>query len=336
MEKRAKIFVVDNDKSARVTIGRFLERTGQFEVHLAGSGPETLDAVNDFQPDLALLDIIIPEMDGFEVMDRLQLLFPRLPVIFITGNDDVEYYRRAFFGGADEYITKPFDQSRIIEIINRTLYYSLAAKRLPENDHISIAAAWGRGLNFRDSTTGCHSERVAITSLFIGREMGLSDHELTKLLIAAWTHDVGRMGVSDAILLKRGRLIPSEWEEMKSHAQKSYDILNEIKLPEWDGIALAAGTHHENWGSGKGYPFGLKGDQIPQNGCIISAADIWDALQSRRPYKEPMPMEESLALMENLSGKNLRPDVVDAFFKAYEKKQIIADFSTHINQFIND
>ena len=335
MEKKAKILVVDNDKSVRVTIGRFLERTDQFEVRLAGSGPEIMDAINDFQPDLALLDIIIPEMDGFEVMDRLQLLFPRLPVIFITGNDDVEYYRRAFFGGADEYITKPFDQRRIIEIINRTLYYSLAAKRLPENDHISIAAAWGRGLNFRDSTTGCHSERVAITSLFIGQEMGLTDHELTKLLIAAWTHDVGRMGVSDAILLKRGRLIPNEWEEMKSHAQKSYDILKEITLPEWDGIALAAATHHENWGNGKGYPFGLQGDQIPENGCIISAADIWDALQSRRPYKEPMPAEESLALMETLSGKNLRPDVVDAFFKAYEKKRIIADFSTHINLFIN-
>ena len=333
VREKLKIMVVDDDAGVRRSIVRFLERTGGFSVFQAGGGKEALASIPDVEPHLALLDIQMPEMDGFTLMERLKSRLPGLPVVFITGNDDVEYYRRAFFGGADDYVTKPFDQNRVIEIINRVIYYNLAAQTLPNNDHISIAAAWGKGLNFRDSTTGCHSERVATTSLFIGREMGLEGQDLTRLLIAAWVHDVGKMGVSDAVLLKPGKLDKDEWKEMKTHAQKSYDILNEISLKEWEGISLAAATHHENWGNGKGYPFGLKGDDIPRDGCIIAAADIWDALRSRRPYKEPMPASGSLELMEKLKGKNLRPDVVDAFFRAYEKGQIIADFSTCVNPF---
>lgn len=331
--EKARILVVDDDEQVRKAVSRFLERTDDFIVTTAENGHTALESVEGSEPCLALLDIRMPGMDGFELMEKLKERFGKLPVVFITGSDEVEYYRRAFFSGADDYITKPFDQDRVIEVINRAIYYNLAAQTLPNNDHISVAAAWGRGLNFRDSTTGCHSERVATTALFIGREMDLEGQDLTRLLIAAWVHDVGKMGVSDAVLLKPGKLDAAEWQEMKTHAQKSYDILREITLPEWEGIALSASTHHENWGNGKGYPFGLKGDEIPRDGCIIAAADIWDALRSRRPYKEPMPAEHSLDLMKKLEGKNLRPDVVEAFFRAYEKGRIIADFSTCVNPF---
>ncbi|WP_027182797.1 response regulator [Desulfovibrio inopinatus] len=313
-----RILVVDDSPEIRDAISSFLEI--DYDIQIAQDGFEAVSNVTENPVDLVLLDIKMPGIDGFETMRRMHGIRPGLPVIFITAHKDLAQFHSAFFEGAEDFVVKPFDLYDLEERIKRTFHFRDTADIIFPNDMaMSMARCFARAVSFKDEYTGCHSERVAIYAMVIGRELGFSGHDIHSLLLESLVHDVGKLGIRDAVLLKPGKLDgPGEWDHMKSHAEKTYQILAEITIPGWEEVAFNASSHHERFGGG-GYPRGLVGEDIPLRARILALADIWDAVNSKRTYKEAFTLTRSLEIMNSLRGKTLDPHLVDVFFAAREK-----------------
>jgi putative two-component system response regulator len=305
----------------RLALERIFEQG--YEVFSAKDGVEVLEIAKANEPDLAILDILMPKKDGIEAMRELHALYPLLPVILLTGMDDILVYREAFYRGCEDFFIKPVEMKKLLSSVRKALKFRESAKvLLPKDSLLSIARSYGRIVSCKDEYTGNHSERVAIYALVIAKILGLSNSEVTKLLVAALSHDIGKIGVPDNILLKPGNLNKEEWAIMRNHAQMTKQILDELDLPGWDGIPLIAASHHEAW-MGGGYPNGLKGEEIPLSGRILALADVFDALTTKRSYKEAFPLEKTFEIIRNGSGTQFDPAVVAAFFKACEKGEIL-------------
>ena len=338
MKSKPKILVVDDEDQNLRLLEAMLIPLG-YEVILARDGIEALDKVRKIPPDVILLDIMMPKMDGFEVARRLKEDEGAkiIPIVMVTALREVEDRVRALEVGTDDFLTKPVDKTELRARVNSLL------KVKAYNDHmrnyqkeleaevtkrteqlrqafekIKIASLdtifrLSRAAEYKDEDTGAHIQRMSHYCTTVARKMGLDDETVESILYAAPMHDVGKIGVPDQILLKPGRLDPDEWEIMKQHTTIGAQILEGsdaefIKLAEV--IAL---THHEKW-DGSGYPRGLKGSEIPLAGRITAIADVFDALTSKRPYKEPFPLEKSFAIIKESRGSHFDREVVDAFF----------------------
>ena len=325
-----RVLIVDDEPNNLKLLGQILQ--DKYQLSFATDGKKALDAVRTLKPDIILLDIMMPEMDGYETCRRLKAdpETSTIPIIFITAMGEIEDEHRGFEVGAVDYITKPvsvpivqarvrthlalYDQNLVLEemVQQRTMELRKALQKLEIYSLDSIHRLT-RAAEYKDEETGAHIQRMSQYSAVVARQMGLAENVINSILYAAPMHDVGKIGIPDSILLKPGKLTADEWEIMKKHTTFGGKILKGAKAGYLKLGEVIAMTHHEKW-DGSGYPKGLKGKKIPKIGRIIAIADVFDALTSKRPYKEPFSIEKSFAIIEEGRGSHFDPAVVEAFF----------------------
>lgn len=329
--KSANILIID-DQSINLEIIEELLSTEGFKNLTLFSEPEL--AVKHYlnsPPDIVLLDINMPVMNGFEVMTRFHeaQFNPPPPVLVITAQSDRTVRLKALKSGARDFLNKPFDTQEVLSRLNNLLEMHLAHKenlnyssnlesiinqRTQElmETQLEMVERLGHAAEYKDNETAAHTIRVGLYSQRIGDALGLNQAETEQLKYAAPMHDLGKIGIPDSILLKPGKLDPEEWVIMKKHAEFGYDILKDSKSHLLKTAGIIAYTHHEKW-DGSGYPNGLKSTDIHLYGRITAIADVFDALTMSRPYKEPWPIEKAIDLINSESGKHFDPAIVKIF-----------------------
>ena len=323
------VLIVDDNPLGREALGDVLAPEG-YSLAFAANGPEALAAAAELRPDVILLDVMMPGMDGFEVCRRLRAdaALSEVPVLMVTALDDRASRLKGIESGADDFVSKPFDRielrARIRTIMRLNRYRKLRDEHLRlekayaelQETHEGTLRGWVEALDLRDKETEGHSDRVVRLAVRLAEAAGISGEELTDLRRGALLHDIGKLGVPDAILLKPGKLDASEWALMKEHPVRAYEWLHAI--PYLRRTAAIPYCHHEKW-DGSGYPRGLKGEEIPLGARIFALVDVWDALRSNRPYRTAMPREDALAEIRAGTGTHFDPQLVDLFLAQLEE-----------------
>jgi len=342
------IFVVDDNATNLTTAEKALKE--QYRVIALSSAAQMLKALTKFKPDLILLDVEMPEMSGFEAMEKLKAdnSFADIPVIFLTGLTDTGNEARGIELGAMDFITKPFSRpvllNRIRNHLNvdelireRTAQLASRTEQLTERTkqlillQNGIVSTMADLVENRDKNTGGHIERTSVYMKILINSMlerGVYSDEMQKwdlesIISSARLHDVGKITISDAILNKPGKLTDEEFEIMKSHSVEGEHIIEKAISRTGDAeflqnAKLFAAYHHERWNS-FGYPYGLKGTDIPLHGRIMAIIDVYDALVSERPYKKAFSHEEACNIINEDSGKHFDPQIVEVFNAVSEK-----------------
>jgi putative two-component system response regulator len=337
------VYAVD-DEDANLYILKATLKPQNYDVVTFKSGVEMLADLEESErrPDLLLLDIMMPEMDGFEVCRRLRAMpeYSRLPIIMVTGLDDVKHRVEGLEIGADDYLTKPFHpmeaRARVKSMLRiKTLGDQLEGKNTllsdeklhleqlvrertveMENLTIGVVAALEKANELNDPDTGNHIMRVSGYSELLARKLGQSPMFVNKIRRYASLHDVGKVGVSDDLLKKPGPLTAEEFEEMKLHTVLGCELLELARSdPMAKNIAL---SHHEKF-NGKGYPNGLSGHDIPMEARIVAVADVFDALVTKRCYKNAYPLQMARDIIEEERGRHFDPEVVDAHINSWDE-----------------
>ena len=322
------ILIVDDEISGLHTLESILDGQG-YQIVMAQSGPEALEKTRALLPDVILLDVMMPGMDGFEVCRSIRNdpLLAEIPIIMLTALDDRKSLLIGLESGADDYITKPYDRyelrARLLGITRLNRYRKLLNERANlEEAHEKLLSAydapiegWSHAMDLRDKETEGHTLRVTELSEKLGKIMGIENEELVYMRRGSLLHDIGKLGVPDAILLKPDKLTDEEWVIMHQHPKYAYDMIQPIEYlrPALD----IPYCHHEKW-DGSGYPRGLKGNDIPLQARIFAIIDVWDALTSDRPYRPAWDRKKVLEYIKNQSGKHFDPHVVDQFIKMME------------------
>jgi putative two-component system response regulator len=334
--KKPLILVVDDEPKNIQVIGKYLHDK-DYNVSVAANGKAALNFVQNELPDLILLDIEMPEMDGFNVCKILKSSerTSKIPVIFLTAKVGTADILQAFEIGASDYITKPFQTLEVLarvktQVENKRLKENLEeivdartaelrkALEIIENSNFDLIDRLGKAAEFRDNETGMHVVRMGHYSYLLGEAIQLEQSKLDILLSASMMHDLGKIGIPDEILLKPGKLTIEEFEIMKTHTTIGAELLSKSDsqlLILAETIALA---HHEKW-NGSGYPKGLSGTEIPLEARIVAIADVFDALTSERPYKKAWSVEDTINLIQSEKGKHFDPELVDAFIEILPK-----------------
>ncbi|MBE0680675.1 MAG: response regulator [Anaerolineales bacterium] len=322
------ILIVDDEPAGLHTLESILDGQG-YQIVMAQSGPEALEKTRQLLPDVILLDVMMPGMDGFEVCRTIRNdpLLAEIPILMLTALDDRKSLLNGLESGADDYITKPYDRyelrARLLGITRLNRYRKLLNERANlEQAHEKLLSAydatiegWSHAMDLRDKETEGHTLRVTKLSEQLGTIMGVETEDLVYMRRGALLHDIGKLGVPDSILLKPAKLTDEEWTIMRQHPQYAYDMIQPIEYlrPALD-IPLC---HHEKW-DGSGYPRGLKGEEIPLVARIFAVVDVWDALISDRPYRPAWDKEKALTYIKEQSGKHFDPYVVENFLKMRE------------------
>ena len=338
MKEKSVILVVDDQPQNIELLEAHLAPQG-YEILTASDGEEALKKLAVNEVDLILLDVMMPVLDGFEVTRRIRKdeAHRLLPIILVTALRETEDRVKGIEAGCDDFISKPVDKmellARVRSLLKVKAYNDLlsnyrkeleaaVAKRTEELNNaleklkkasLDTIYRLSMASEYRDEDTGAHVKRMSRYSAAIARRMGLSESTIETILYSSPMHDLGKIGIPDQILTKPAKLDPVEWEIMKQHAIIGAEILKDsdaefIKLGE-----ITARSHHEKW-DGSGYPNGLKGPAIPISGRITAVADVFDALTTKRPYKEPFSIDKSFDIIKEGRGSHFDPDVVDAFF----------------------
>ncbi|ROQ29823.1 HD-GYP domain-containing protein [Gallaecimonas pentaromativorans] len=311
-----------------------------YHIKVATQGTKALAlAKAEPRPDLILLDIMMPDMDGIAVCQALKAdpLTHRVPVIFVTAMGEVEDEARGLSVGAVDYITKPISPAIVRARVATHLRLYQQEKNLEalvrertrelEETREAIIVRLGRAAEYKDNETGMHVQRMSHYAYELARVLGMPEDWAVLLRMAAPMHDVGKIGIPDAILQKPGKLDDSEWLVMRTHPAIGAEILKDDTSPLMTMACKIALTHHEKF-DGSGYPNRLKGEQIPLEGRIVAVADVFDALTSERPYKKAWSIEEAMALLKEEAGRHFDPQVVAAFDQVVDKvPQIRAAFA---------
>jgi len=329
----ANILIVDDEPVNVLLLEKMLASKGYSNVVSTNDPTQTLPLYLKHKSDLVLLDINMPVMDGYDVMQQLNNEIGKelAPILVLTAQHTQSFRQRALDNGALDYVTKPFNADELLSRVHNLLEVQMAHKfmrhqneilenkvqeRTQEIHHtrLQVVRRLGRAAEYRDEETGLHIIRMSKIAMVIAKAAGLDESQCDLLLNAAPMHDIGKIGISDQILLKPGKFEPEEWNIMQTHAQIGADILSgddsELMMMAHD-IAL---THHEKW-NGKGYPNGLKGEEIPFVGRVTALADVFDALTSKRPYKEAWPVDKAVNFIKEESGEHFDPDLVEVFLQ---------------------
>ncbi|WP_448338004.1 HD domain-containing phosphohydrolase [Chloroflexus aurantiacus] len=328
------VLVIDDDPNVRDILSSLLKRE-RCVVRTAASGQSGIAAAQAELPDLILLDVMMPDLDGFSVcrMLREDPLTAEVPIIMITALDDRASRLEGVKAGADEFLSKPVELSelrlrvRTMQRINRYRRLIEERERAAAQERLlteqarqaaqAIAEAydqtligWSRALDLRDKETEGHSQRVAQLTLAVAQALNIPPEEQINMWRGAMLHDIGKIGVPDAILHKPGPLTEEEWEIMRRHTTYAYELLYPIAYlrPALD----IPYCHHEKW-DGTGYPRGLRGEQIPLAARIFALVDVWDALTNDRPYRKAWSREQAWQYIHDQKGKHFDPQLVDLF-----------------------
>ncbi len=336
---KGRVLIVDDEPSMVKLLGEILRRDGYIRVG-CHSGQEALHLMDTHSFDAVLCDIHMPGMSGLEVLRRVREKHPRLAFLMVSGEGDIRVGIQAMKAGADDYLLKPLNAEAVLLSVNQTLEkkeldaglekYRLNLEKMVEEGTGKLRAAMWRveqnfdetlqvlaaALDFRDRETAGHSGRVMAYSMEIAKVMGCSKEQLNTIAQGALLHDIGKIGVPDAILMKPGPLKEEEWPMMKAHVGIGYSLLSRIAfLSDAAQIVLA---HHERF-DGKGYPQELGGTEITLGARIFSVADTLDAMTSDRPYRWALPFAAAHDEVIWQSGKQFDPEVVSAFLEIKEE-----------------
>jgi len=343
MTERKRILVVDDEVPVRQVLGEMLQSLG-YAVLEAEDGAQTLDLAFHREADLILLDVGLPDLSGFEVAKLIRRRFDPavLPIIMVTGRAGREERLKAVEAGANDFIGKPVDMTelkvrvaaqlrlkeaellrrrhraeleRAVRERTRELRATLERLREAQMDtlfRLALAA------EYKDDETGKHIQRVGSFCGILATAAGLPGHQVHLLEVAGPMHDVGKIGVPDAILLKPGKLDPGEWEIMKTHTTVGHQLLAGSASEYLEVGATVALSHHERW-DGTGYPQGLAKEEIPIEGRICAIADVFDALTSERPYRPPFPVEQAVDMLREGKGSQFDPDLLDLFIENLDR-----------------
>ena len=283
-----------------------------YRLLFARDGIRALELAASEQPDMVLLDVMMPGMTGHEVCRALRATpgISHIPVIFVSALADSRSEAAGFEAGGVDYITKPVSPP----IVRARVRTHLSLVRMEELLHtrLQIVQRLGLAAEYKDNETGMHVLRMSHYSQILARAAGMSERDAEDLLHAAPMHDIGKIGIPDAILRKNGKLEPHEWDVMRSHVEIGVRIIGEHAHGVLRTARTVALTHHEKW-DGSGYPNRIAGEQIPLEGRIVAIADVFDALTSERPYKRAWPVEQALDLLREQSGKHFDPALVELF-----------------------
>ena len=324
-ESKGTILIVDDEPFGRDTLESILEPEG-YTLVMAENGYQAIEKAIAIQPDIILLDVMMPGMNGFEVCQRIrsEKQLAEIPILFLTALDDRQSLLKGLDVGADEFISKPFDRfelrARLLGITRLNRFHKLNEERLNlEHANAELRTAydatiegWSLAMDLRDKETEGHTQRVTDLTLKLAEAAEINPEELVHIRRGALLHDMGKLGIPDAILNKPGKLNDEEWELMHRHPQMVYDMLHPIEYlhPALD----IPYCHNEKW-DGTGYPRKLKGEEIPLAARIFAIVDVWDALTSDRPYRKALQQEDALKYLRDQSGIHFDPQVVDLFFK---------------------
>jgi putative two-component system response regulator len=330
--RNARILIVDDERHNVDVLRRMLEREGFTRIESTTDSREAAPMYVRHRPDLILLDLHMPHFDGLDVMGQLNEIAEAsyLPILILSGDLTPEARQNALSRGAKDFVAKPFQQDELMLRIKtlletRLLYLQIQSQnqllevkvrertRALEEAQVEIVARLATAAEFRDDNTGQHTQRVGQLSALVATQLGLPDSEVALIRRAAELHDVGKIGVPDAVLMKIGKLTREEFEVVKTHTTIGARILSGGKFPLLRLAEEIALTHHERW-DGSGYA-GLRGPDIALAGRIVSVADVFDALTQQRPYKPAWPVGDAVAEIDRQRARQFDPTIVDAFMR---------------------
>lgn len=326
------VIVVDDNDTNLLLLRHILQRLEGVTVDTFADPQLALAWCAEQEPDLVLLDYMMPEMDGLEFMRRFFALPQRqdVPVVMVTADTERDVRHLALQQGARDFLTKPVDKVELTVRVRNLLALRKSSQQLANRaawlmEEVKLATAeirarekeailrLSRAAEYRDPETGAHLLRMSAYTRLIARQLGLPQSEQEMLQEAAPMHDIGKVGIPDAILLKPGRLTEAEMAIMRQHPLFGHEILNGSVSPLLQCAAVVALSHHEKY-DGSGYPHGLRGEDIPLWGRIVAVADVFDALTSSRPYKPAWPLEKARHYLESNKGSHFDPACVEALF----------------------
>lgn len=359
--QNAKIMIIDDEPYNVLVVKKFLQHSGYSNFLTLTESDKALRLIREEMPDIVLLDVMMPGVSGLDILRTMKhdRDLAHIPVVILTASPESHIKVQALELGATDFLSKPVETHELVLRVRNVLAakshfdmlsrYSVeleeqVRRRTEELAHSrkQIIYCLARAAEFRDNDTGHHVIRVGKYAGLIAKEMGFRDHQVDALEQAAQLHDVGKIGIPDAILHKPGKLDPEEYAFMQRHCGFGNKIVSSMPEHEWNALkhhtelggllmnvksspvmrlaSRVALTHHE-WWNGTGYPLGLSGEDIPIEGRITAVADVFDALSSKRPYKQPFPREKCFAMLEEKRGTQFDPRVLDAFFR--RSKEIV-------------
>ncbi|CAN5263993.1 two-component system response regulator [soil metagenome] len=341
--KAARILVVDDEPANLKLLGLMLRVAGYRHVELIQDPREVMPAYRAARPDLILLDINMPHLDGYAVMAQIRALgdLPATQIVVLTAQSGDEVLLRALQGGATDFLNKPFNRPELLARVHNILLAHLAqrvlhgqngvlermvAERTQElsESRLDIVRRLGRASEFRDNETGQHILRMSHASALLARRIGWDDAACQTMLNASPMHDVGKIGIPDGILLKPGPLTPDEREVMQTHTTIGAELLSGSGSELLEMARDIAIAHHEKW-DGSGYPNGLAGHAIPLAARIVAITDVFDALTSERPYKKPWSVPDALRFMRENAGSHFDPELFEHFVAIVPEVQAIRE-----------
>ncbi len=342
--RNSTIVIVDDEPFNFMVLRKFLADGGYTDIQTTSDSTTALQTIIEAGPDLVILDVVMPQVDGIEILTAMKANpdLAHIPVLILTATADARVKKNALDIGATDFLNKPVDSNDLLPRVRNSILYKLQRDQLRDyagylEDQVQVRTSeliesrrdivrcLARAGEYRDTQTGYHVLRVGMYAGLIADELGFSPAEVEDIELAAQLHDLGKIAIPDSILLKPGKLTNSEIREMQRHCRIGMKIIQPnpvlpIASRTGSGMnpnrliqmaAMIASTHHEHW-NGSGYPCGLAGEQIPIEGRITAVADVFDALSSKRPYKEAFDFEECFAIMERDRGKQFDPTVLDA------------------------
>jgi putative two-component system response regulator len=336
-----RLLVIDDDKDYLRHLTETVRWDGMYQVLAADNGMLGIQMARENLPDLIICDVVMPPPDGWEVFKELAKspATAAIPFIFLTGSSDQEDIAKGMDLGADDYITKPFSKADLLRRIRALLrrreiteahvrlksedeINALGAKVREllhrfSNDHTGMAEAMAQMLSLRDAETAEHARRVVELSDRVARKLGITGRPLHHIRLGALLHDVGKVGVPDAILLKKGSQTDEERRIMMTHTALGRKILEPMGLPP--AVIELVYYHHERW-DGSGYPDGLDGENIPLPARIFAIVDVWDALTTERPYRRALPFAKVVSYLEEQAGSHFDPKIVGVFLSIVKKR----------------
>lgn len=345
-----QVIIVD-DEPHNISLLRGFLRNMDVNVTGAVDAASALDIVNR-STDLVLADVMMPSIDGFEMVRRIRANpeTESVPIIMVTTLDAKEDRLKAVEAGANDFITKPVDALEL-EVKVRSMLRIRAQQREIESFEAELSALVNErtaalrhtlrkldkayadtvhhlcaAAEYKDDDTGEHIKRMSHYCALLAGKMGLDAEQVKLILRSSPMHDIGKIGIPDSILFKPGPLDPSEWRIMQTHTTIGAEILGTTDSDYLNMGSIIALSHHEKW-DGSGYPSGLSGEDIPLPGRICAVADVFDALMSKRPYKEAFPLDRTLDIMVDGRGRHFDPEVLDLFLESIDEVMAIREGS---------
>jgi putative nucleotidyltransferase with HDIG domain len=307
-----RILVVDDETAVRRIVAALLDRGGYHAVVASGAEEALQRLKEDAEFDLVLSDVMMPEVDGLSLLDRIVVDYPGTPVVMFTAVHDIHVATNAFRRGAIDYLLKPFERVQLMHVVTRAVEHGRLRKQNVAyrlNLEEIVLARTGR---LRDAETEGHSKRVTAYAIALAREMGLNAEELKVIARGAFLHDIGKIATPDEVLLKPGKLDAREMAIMREHCERGYEMVR--KIPFLQQASEIVYSHQESF-DGSGYPRGLQGAQIPLGARIFAIADTLDAITSDRPYRRGRSFAEARDEIARCSGRQFDPVIVEVFLR---------------------